>query len=266
MDFQKDMASTQYQRGVVDMQAAGLNPALAYSQGGAAAPSGASAQAGSSVVGRGASLGFLGQIMSNLSDIAMLPLEIKQKKADIANTRAETANLEARTEGEKLRNDYQGMVNKYYPQLTDATINQIWTNIAGTEADIDLKSVQTKIADADRIMKEAEAKYAGEFASLKKDYLNAQTDAQAASAAASAARAAMDRIEGAYMKSNGMKMGSNDYVALATAICAWLGTTPSDVVDSITDTVQRYLGPKKDVITGTGRDENGNYYTVSEKK
>lgn len=41
MDFQKEMANTQWQRGVQDMQAAGLNPMLAYSRGGNAAPSGA---------------------------------------------------------------------------------------------------------------------------------------------------------------------------------------------------------------------------------
>lgn len=45
IDFQKDMANTSYQRAVGDMQAAGLNPMLAYSQGGAPAPSGAAGSA-----------------------------------------------------------------------------------------------------------------------------------------------------------------------------------------------------------------------------
>lgn len=40
--FQERMRNTEWQAGIADMEAAGVNPALAYSQGGASAPMGAS--------------------------------------------------------------------------------------------------------------------------------------------------------------------------------------------------------------------------------
>lgn len=90
MDFQAQQTGSSWQRGVADMRAAGLNPALAYSQGGAGSGSGSSAQLGNEL-GEGANSAF---------STMMIQQELENKAAQVANIDAnsELVRKQAKTE------------------------------------------------------------------------------------------------------------------------------------------------------------------------
>lgn len=86
MDFQERMSSTSYQRAIEDMKKAGLNPSLAYSQGGASSPSGAMGQA------------------PDQSHIGSRSVANYATAAQVKNVEANTQNLNATTQGRLTEN------------------------------------------------------------------------------------------------------------------------------------------------------------------
>lgn len=135
-DFSASQFASRYQTTVKDMEAAGLNPMLAYGQGGGSPPSGAIANAQPS---------DLGQVI-NQSKIAT---------AQAANLEADTANKAAQGKlYEAQANAQNASAGQSYAQIgqIDATIDKINTEIRKIQGDTNFDVQQDVLEQTARLL------------------------------------------------------------------------------------------------------------------
>lgn len=168
-DFQAWQSSTAWQRAVQDMQQAGLNPMLAYSQGSASTPSGsmatfvnpeiAAAQASSAYASAGQSLTSSDLNIASASE-SNARTTLAQKTADKVVQEVEnlkTENDRSKAIIDNLREEYQNLVKQGWNlsevgnqlrasvDLMRKQSDQVVSTITNTDWDTKLKELEFKI-------------------------------------------------------------------------------------------------------------------------
>jgi hypothetical protein len=203
-EWNQQMDSTKYQRTVADMQAAGVNPALAM-QGGV------TTQAGSNATASAANVGPAQVDLSQVAQLAMQSkqLQIQDKLAN-AEIRVKNADADLKEKDAKVRDDYnnlmvQGM--KISNDLNESQIDQIRANIGkiGEEVELLKKQAATEeerkylIMAETALRKSMERKTDQEIKNMvallpfQQALMSAQTEQAKASAAAQLVHAAYEQ-------------------------------------------------------------------------
>ncbi|QRV61812.1 DNA pilot protein [Microvirus sp.] len=152
-EWNQQMDSTKYQRTVADMQAAGVNPALAM-QGGV------TTQASSNATASAANVGPAQVDLSQVAQLAMQSkqLQIQDKLAN-AEVRLKNADAELKEKDANVRDDYNNLMMegmKISNNLNESQIDQIRANVGKIGEEVELLKKQAATEEERKLLTIAE--------------------------------------------------------------------------------------------------------------
>lgn len=152
-DWQGLMRKTQYQEAVNDLQAAGLNPMLAYSQGGAGTPSGATASGVQAQVHQAPVSNALGGAVSAYQQGRMNTADLVLKNEQARSTNAQTE--QSRTQS--LLNNSLAIKAAEEAKLPAATITNLQESLKVITEQIKATQAQAYASSASAALSKAQA-------------------------------------------------------------------------------------------------------------
>lgn len=185
-DFQERMSSTAYQRAVEDMKKAGLNPALAYQQGGASSPSGSTAVMQDRLAGAANNARGAAQTYSEIQSAAVAR---EQQQANVELTKAQTHQLEIESAARAADIQAQADLSTTNARFAADTYT---SRLEGQAAGVDLTRVQAQLTRLQQMTQQQINAFGAQTWALRVNQLKAQINQTLSSARESNAQALLN--------------------------------------------------------------------------